>query len=294
VISLLKRFREPIFVIALLAFPFVLFFARAKKGRELNPVDRAVLTFTAPAEKLITWAAFSVVDGWQGYVALRSVRRENLDLRRERIKALAAQQQTAELRLENERLKRLLDYTDKQTPTRMVTAKVIAVGASPHSHSLRIARGSDDGVVKGAAVLSPDGVVGTVALITGGYSDVQLIVSPLSAVSAMSQRTRSRSTVKGTGDYDRCKLEYALRTADLQEGDVLITPGGGYFPPGTPIGKVTNVAKKPAGMFLDAQVVPAVDFSRLDEVVVVVQATQAPPAIPHDTPAGPGTQGSGP
>jgi rod shape-determining protein MreC len=291
--SLLKRFREPIFVIALLAFPFMAFFVRAKKGRELNPADRAVLAVTAPAEHAIMVGAYALIDGWQGYIALRSVRRENLELRKERLQAVAIQQQSIELKLENERLKRLLDYTDKQTPLRMLTARVVAVGASPHSHSLRIARGSDDGVIKGAAVLSPDGVVGTVAMITSGYADVQLIVSPLSAISAMSQRTRSRSTVKGTGDYDRCKLEYALRTADLQEGDVLVTPGGGYFPPGTPIGKVTNVAKKPTGMFLDAQVVPAVDFSRLDEVVVVIQATQPPPAIPQDVPPGPATQGSG-
>jgi rod shape-determining protein MreC len=116
----------------------------------------------------------------------------------------------------------------------------------------------------------------------------------LSAVAALSQRTRSRSTVKGTGDYNRCKLEYALRTADLQEGDLLVTPGGGYFPAGTPVGKVTNVAKKPTGMFLDAQVVPAVDFSRLDEVMVVIQAPTIAPAVPQDVPAGPGTQGSGP
>ena len=41
--STFKRFREPIFVIVLLAVPFVLFFVKAKKGRELNPLDRAVI-----------------------------------------------------------------------------------------------------------------------------------------------------------------------------------------------------------------------------------------------------------
>src|SRR5207237_1343257 len=107
------------------------------------------------------------------------------------------------LRLENERLKRLLDFTDKQAPTRLLISRVVAVGASPHSHTLRIAVGSDDGVAKGAAVIAPDGVVGTVAQLTASYADVQLIVSPLSAVAAISPRTRSRSTVKGTGDTSR-------------------------------------------------------------------------------------------
>ena len=112
--SLLKRFREPIFVIALLAVPFVVFFAKAKKGRELNPLDRAVLFGIQPAERFITWTAFELEDAWHGYVALQGVRAENLELRRERLRSFDLQYQSAELKLENERLKRLLEYTDKQ------------------------------------------------------------------------------------------------------------------------------------------------------------------------------------
>src|SRR5436309_5799163 len=133
-------------------------------------------------------------------------------------------------------------------------ARVVAVGASPHSHNLRIARGSDDGVVKGAPVIAPDGAVGIVSQLTGSYADVQLIVSPLSAVPAIAQRTRGRSTVKGTGDISRCKLEYALRTDDLQENDIVVTAGGpGFYPAGLRIGRVTNVTRKPHGLFLDAE-----------------------------------------
>lgn len=273
--SILKRFREPIFVVALLAIPFMIFFVKAKKGRELNPVDRAVIALTAPVERTISGAVFGVTDLWRSYGALRGVREENLRLRREALRARSVEQQAAELRLENERLRRLLDFADKQAPTRLLVSRVIAVGASPHSHTLRIDRGSDDGIVKGAAVIDPDGIVGTVAQLSGNYADVQLIISPLSAVPAITQRNRSRSTVKGTGDLTRCKLEYALRTDDLQEGDVLITAGGsGFFPQGLRIGRVTNVARKTSGMFLSAEVVPAVDFSRLDEVTVVVSQTQ--------------------
>ena len=279
--SILKRFREPIFVVAMLAVPFVIFFVNAKKGRDLNVVDRAIMWATAPIEKTIVGTAFALSDLYQGYLGLRGVREENLRLRREVLRGRTVEQQTVELRLENERLKRLLDFTDKQAPMRLLTARVVAVGASPHSHTLRIARGSEDGVAKGAAVIAPDGIVGTVAQLTSSYADVQLIVSPLSAVPAITQRTRGRSTVKGTGDIGRLKLEYALRTDDLQEGDMLVTAGGpGFFPPGLRIGRATNVVKKPSGMFLAAEVMPAVDFSRLDEVSVVVspEPTPAPPA----------------
>ena len=271
--SILKRFREPLFVVALLAIPFVIFFVKAKKGIELNRVDRALIAVMAPVERTITSAVFGVVDAGRAYLALRGVREENLRLRRENLRARATDQRATELRLENDRLRHLLDFADKQAPLRLVVAKIVAVGASPHSHTLRIARGTDDGIVKGAAVIAPDGIVGTVAQLTGSYADVQLIVSPLSAVPAITQRTRGRSTVKGTGDMGRCKLEYAQRTDDLQDGDMLVTAGGpGFFPQGLRIGKVGNVNRKQSGMFLTAEVVPAVDFSRLDEVTVVAAA----------------------
>jgi rod shape-determining protein MreC len=275
--SLVKRYREPIFVVALLAVPFAIFFAKAKKHRELNVVDRAVIALIAPVERTITGVAFGTIDAWQGYLALRGVRQENLTLRREILRARQVEQQTTELRVENERLRRVLDYADKQPAMRLMVARVIAVGASPHSHTLRIARGLEDGVVKGSPVIALDGVVGMVTQVTGSYADVQLIVAPLSFVPAVSQRTRGRSTVHGTGDIARCKLEYALRADDLQEGDILVTAGGqSTFPPGLRIGRVTNVQKKAVGLFTAAEVIPAVDFSRLDEVAVVVQQPPAP------------------
>src|ERR1041384_2168815 len=224
--SLLKRYREPLFVIGLRAASFLAFFVHAKKGVGLSPVDRVVVALTAPVERTITGAAFGAIDAWRSYVALRSVREQNLDLRRQNLAARQLEQQNAELGLENERLRRLVDFADKQAPKRLLVGRVVAVGASPHSHSLRIDRGSDDGVVKGAPVIAPEGIVGAVAQLTGSYADVQLVVSPLSAVPALSQRTRSRSTVKGTGDIQRMLLEYAARTDDLQDGDVLITAGG--------------------------------------------------------------------
>lgn len=290
--SLFRKFREPIFVMALLGLPFGIFLAKARKGHGLNLLDRALVFITAPAERSIVATAYGAIDAWQGYVALRGVREDNLRLRREVLRAQAVDQQAAELKAENERLKHLLDYSDKQAPVRLLTAQVVAVGASPHSHTLRIARGTDDGVTKGAPVISPEGVVGTVAQATGSYADVQLITSPTSAVPAISARTRARSTVKGTGDVRKCRLAYALRTDDLLEGDVLITaPVTGFFPKGLLIGKVMDVDKKPQGMFNGADVAPAVDFSRLDEVMVVLDQPAAGAGHPD---AGPATAGVAP
>ena len=274
--SLLRRYREPVFVAFLLALPFAFFAAKARKPMHHNYFDRAILALTAPVEKAIVVAVNGVQDAWHGYVALRGVREENLRLRGEALHEHNEASALAEVKAENERLKRLLEYADRNSPTRYLAAEVIAVGASPHSHVLRVARGTADGVTQGAPVVAPEGVVGQIAVATAHYADVQLILSPTSAVPAISQRTRGRSTVKGVGDITRCKLEYALRTDDLQDGDLLLTAGGPGFPRGLPIGRVVNVAKRPTGMFTAADVIPAVTFSRLDEVMVVLGHVPAP------------------
>ncbi|MFL5369549.1 MAG: rod shape-determining protein MreC [Myxococcales bacterium] len=274
--SLLRRYREPIFVAFLLALPFTVFAVKAKQKLALNVFDRTVISMTAPVEKFIVWSVQGVQDEWHGYLALRSVREDNLRLRRDLMREKGQSSAFAETKAENDRLRRLLDYTDKQGPIRSLVAPVVAVGASPHSHVLRIARGSEEGVHRGMPVISPDGVVGTIALTTAHYADIQLIVSPTSAVPALNERTRARATVKGTGDLARCKLEYGQRTEEWHDGDLLRTAGTvGFFPQGMPIGRLVNVSKKPTGMFVSAEVVPVVDFARLDEVIVVLGSQDA-------------------
>jgi rod shape-determining protein MreC len=278
--SLLRRYREPIFVAVLLAWPFAIFAVKAKRNLALNFFDRSVIAMTAPVEKLIVWTVHSGQDAWNGYLALGSVREENLRLRQNLLREKAQSTAFAETKAENERLRRLLDYTDKQGPMRSLVAPVVAVGASPHSHVLRIARGSEEGVHRGMPVVAPDGVVGTIALTTAHYADVQLIVSPTSAVPALNERTRARATVKGTGDLARCKLEYGQRTEEWHDGDLLRTAGTvGFFPQGLPIGRLVSVDKKPTGMFVSAEVLPAVDFARLDEVIVVLGAQESATAV---------------
>ncbi len=275
--SLLRRYREVVFVGVFLALPLLVYFARDQK----RWLDRALMAFTAPVEKAIVVSVGGIIDAWGNYVWLRHTREDDFVLRKEMLQQRAELQLAAEITAENARLRGLLELADKSAPMKLLAAPVIAVGASPHSHTLRIGRGLSDGIKLGDAVISPDGIVGTITLATGGYADVQLIVAPQAAVPALSARTRGRSTVRGTGDLSRCHLDYALRTDELADGDILLTAGGaGFFPKGLKIGRVVDVQKRATGMFLGADVVPAVDFSRLDEVLVVLQAPSelAPPA----------------
>jgi rod shape-determining protein MreC len=279
---LLRRYREAFFVLGCLALPLVLFLSNGRRPHAPNWMDKVVIWLTAPVEHALVVVVGGATDAFGNYVWLRGVRDENLAVKRELLRQRAELQLLFEAQAEVVRLRGLLDYAEKSPALRLLAARVVAVGASPHSHTLRIDRGTDSAVRPGLPVIAPEGVVGTVAQAIGGYADVQLIVSPLSAVSALSARTRGRSTVHGTGDLSRCRIDLALRSDDLQEGDWLLTAGGeGFFPKGLRIGRVTNVQRRSTGMFLGAEVVPTVPFGSLDEVFVVLdQGTEQrrPPA----------------
>ena len=102
------------------------------------------------------------------------------------------------------------------------------------------------------------------------------VLDLLSAVDAIDERSRARGVVEGVTD-EVCQLRYTLRTDDIQPGDMLVSSGlGGIFPKGIPIGMVSKVNRKPFGITQDVEVRPSVDFSKLEEVLVITKADSEP------------------
>jgi rod shape-determining protein MreC len=162
-------------------------------------------------------------------------------------------------------------------PLETVAAAVTGDNLAPAALSrvVRIGVGLNAGVRKGMAVLSAGVAVGRVQQAYRAFSDVQLLVDPASAVAVRVERSRARANVIGTGRDRRAKLEYALRSDDIDDGDSLVTSGtDGVFPPGFLVGKVTEVQRKTSATFLRAQVIPAVDPRHLEEVLVVLSQNE--------------------
>ncbi len=267
-LSLFKRYRRFIFVSVLLLYPLVAFLASGRRGREPNFIDRAVIAMTAPLQSGLNWAIDGVVGTVSHYVDLRGVREENDALRLENMQLRAAVQLLGEARAENERLKQLLAYAEK-VPGPKIPARVVGVNPVAKLLSVRISSGERQGVVQGMSVVTPDGIVGQVIRATGGYADVALVTDPQSRVGVRVQRSRARGTAAGTGSGP-LKLENMLRTEDVENGDLIITSGtDGVYPPGLVVGRVANLEKKEHGMFQAADILPAVDTTKLEEVLVV-------------------------
>jgi rod shape-determining protein MreC len=210
-----------------------------------------------------------VRDGFAGYVALRGAHEEAAICRSELSGARAELNSLKEAGLENERLKKLLAYAEASA-TQEVNARVVGLNPSPQFLSVPLNKGESAGVKKGMPVVTPDGVVGQVARASGGYSDVMLLTDPSSRVGVAVQRSRVRGTVTGLGADRAMGLDNMLRGDDVQEGDVVITSGtDGIFPAGLVVGRVHAPVRPETAMFLQAQIEPAVDLRRFEEVLVV-------------------------
>jgi rod shape-determining protein MreC len=246
------------------------------------PVLQAV-TFGAFAEiQRLTMAGVGAVRGvWSGYVALRDVRAENVALKREL--------QALQVRLQDERalaqrtddLRQLLELRQR-SGLDTSAAEVIAAGASPEFRTLTIDKGTSDGLSADMAVISPGGVVGRVILPSARAAKVQLLIDRNAAAAALVERTRVQGVVMGQGD-GTLRMQYVPGTADVKTGDLVVTSGiDGIYPKGFVIGTIDNV-ERGLGAYHEISVRPAVDFSRLEEVLVV--RTRPPSAeTPEDRP----------
>jgi rod shape-determining protein MreC len=118
-------------------------------------------------------------------------------------------------------------------------------------------------------VLTLSGVVGRVVKATNYSSVVLLVNDPNNAVPGLIQRTRDQGIVVGTIG-GRARMRYIPLLSTVQLGDVVATSGlTGAFPKGIPIGTISRIEKEDDDLFLSAEIVPEVEFTKLEEVLVI-------------------------
>ena len=208
---------------------------------------------------------------WSNYVDLRRVRVENDDLRRRTAELQAKLQQQRSQAEESARLRQLLDLRE-HAGLSLTGADVIGGSATPGARTVTINKGRRDGLRAYTAVLAEGGIVGCVMTPSRGTAKVQLLVDRNAAIAALVERSRAQGIVLGTGE-DVLRMEYLAATADVKQGDTVVSSGiDGIYPKGFAIGHIERVEKAGSGV-KTAYVRPTVDFSALEEVLVV----QGPP-----------------
>jgi rod shape-determining protein MreC len=226
----------------------------------------------AEAQRGASGATGSLRALWDGYLDLRRVRAENESLRGEVANLRIALQQERMAAERAEALRQLLEFRDR-TPLATTGADVIGTSASPEFRTVTIDKGTSDGLAANLAVLAPAGVVGRITLPSARASLVQLLVDRNAAAGALIERSRVQGIVVGVGDGS-LRMDFVAATGDVAAGDVVVTSGiDGLYPKGFAIGTIERV-ERGDGLYHVIHVRPAVDVSRLEEVLVVL----APPA----------------
>jgi len=222
----------------------------------------------------------SVVSGtrglWGNYVALRGVRVENEGLKK-RVASLEVElQQEHAQASQSAQLQQLLDLKSRaQFPT--LAAEVIEGNPDPVMRTVTIDRGSADGVLADMAVVAPSGIVGRVIAPVGSRAArVQLIIDRNAAAGAVAERTRAGGMVVGGDTEPPLRMELVSNLNDVKAGDAIVASGvDGIYPKGYLIGRVDSANSRSGGLYQTITVRPAVDFSSLEEVLVVLVAPRA-------------------
>jgi rod shape-determining protein MreC len=269
----IKRARDVAIVVVLLAFPFFVLKANMKSPESQSTMNGYILRISAPIEVAAAMVARGVGDVWDDYVYLVDVKQDNSRLAYDNARLREQVHSLEQAQIDNRQLRRLLQLKDS-TPGDAVSAQVIGKDFTEFFRVTRIVldKGARD-VRSHMPVISPDGVVGAVLHVAGDTVDVQLAVDAAFGVDVEDERTRARGFVRGTGDPARygAKVEMVDSRDDVELGDLLVTSGKGrWFPRGIPVARVTKVIKRELGRDQDVDAAPTVDFSRLDNVLVLL------------------------
>lgn len=251
----------------------ILISAQLNSSSGVPVLEQVTFGVFAEVQRSMTVVVSGVRHFWSGYVGLRDVREENAELKQQLADVQIQLQQQRALADRSRGLDRLLGLRERLT-LNTVAAEVIALGATPDFRTMTIDKGSQQGLKSDMAIIAPAGVVGRVVVPSLRAAKVQLLIDRNAAAGALIERSRAQGVVVGAGD-DLLRLEYVSEIADVVVGDVVVTSGiDGIFPKGFIIGRVETVERS-GRTYRRITVSPAVDFSSLEEVLVVLTPTPA-------------------
>jgi rod shape-determining protein MreC len=253
--------------LAVVVGPILLIYTQVSTRRGVPFLEALTFGVFAEVQRTTTSGIGGVRDVWQNYFALQQTRQENQQLRTELAQLRVGLQQERALAEQSRMLQKLLDMK-METPLKTTAAYVIAGAASPDFRTATIDKGTSDGLKPDMAVISPAGVVGRIILPTSRAAKIQLLIDRDAAAGAVTERGRAQGVVVGTGTSLR--MDHVPGTADLKVGDRVVTSGiEGIYPKGFEIGQIESIERR-AGEFSAVIIRPAVEFSSVEAVLVVL------------------------
>lgn len=271
----------------------IIFFAA--RGRFQTPASsQAVSLVLSPFQQAVSWVGEQLGSVTDNIWDIATVHEQNKMLRNEVEQLRVQNLEASEALAENERLRELLGYKKFAQQFDLVAARVIGRESATWSSVIIISRGQMDGIQNDMAVVTPEGLVGHVVEAGWNSSKVQLILDPRSSVGTIVQRAESRVAGIVQGDIDNPTMPQMVniaKNADVVEGDVIVTSGfGGIYPKGLVVGLVSSIQNDAGGLLKIGLLEPAVDFQKLEDVMVITASREAPPEPIKPPAQTPGTE----
>lgn len=220
---------------------------------------------------------FSFSDGIRGttslYLNLINLKKKSADIEAENRELKTRLASLDELSTENDRLRGLLEFKAQSKMT-LIAARVMSKDLLSDHNTLQIDKGSNHGLKKGMAVITTEGVVGSLLRVEPFSALILLVTDRYSVVDGIVSRSRARGIVEGR-NQSTCVLRYVEKSEDIQTGDLVITSGiDNIFPKGFPIAKVEVVESKSYSVSMKVELRPLVEAHKIEEVFVILNANQ--------------------
>lgn len=266
-----ERRLNQILIILLIIISLILITLYWRESSEgfLHNFQNRIVNFFSYLQSGVKTLAYPFSFIWEKISTIISAQSENEKLKSQIKELQQAQIQQEELKQENKRLQELLGLDiRKKWPT--LAAHVIGKSPSLWESTIVIDKGKSDGVEKHMAVVNADGLVGQVINTSTRASQVLLIIDQKSAVGARIQSNRSTGIVEGRAGGDLW-LGYVNEEVKINQEDLVLTSGyGGVYQEGLIIGIVKKVEKSTNTLYQEARLASAVDFSSLEDVLVIL------------------------
>lgn len=239
------------------------------RAQILEPIKFGLSFTTAPVnylanapQRLANWLAEELETN-------ESLERKNKDLHVQNLLLQWRVQQQARLIAENTLLKELLNSAGV-VDHRVIIGEIVGVDPDPYRHEVIVNKGTSDKLYNGQAVLDADGLMGQVIEVGRFTSRVLLISDVTHGVPISVSRNGVRAIVVGSGKLDLLKLIHVPDTADIVEGDLLLSSGlGERFPKGYPVGVISRVEHDPGQPFALVEASPKAKLDRTRYVLLV-------------------------
>lgn len=270
--------RKPVAIFILAAILFIILALMTYRDRTAGNEETLFHSAADPVVSFVNGITDTVSDFFTRVFSPSAIQSENKELKN---KVAAYERELLlyeEMSRENARLQELLDYVQQNENMRFLTACVTVRSLNPYVDSLTLNVGTRHGVEEQIPVVSGLGLVGHVTEVGNSWCKVHTLMNDEMRISVMVERTRDEGTLGGlilnNGEAVGIKLYYLPENADIAVGDRIITSGiGGKYPKGILIGEVVSLPQEENAAY-DACVYPTVDFSHLENVLLIMDVDE--------------------